>query len=89
VVAAVMPPAIAGSALIVAIAFAMGVATLRLAFGGHFLSDVIFAALFTHLVAIIVFGLMHDPRWRYGRPGELEDMLGGFGSRLRQRFRRL
>ena len=86
-VAAVMPTAVAGSALIVAIVFAVGVALLRLAFGGHFLSDVIFAALFTHIVGILVFALMHDERWRLGRPGELEEILGGLGSRLRRRFR--
>jgi membrane-associated phospholipid phosphatase len=85
-VAAVMPAAVAGSALIVAIVFAVGVALLRLAFGGHFLSDVIFAALFTHVIAIVVFGLMHDERWRFGRPGELDQTLRRLGSRLRRRF---
>ena len=86
-VAAVMPAAMAGSALIVAIVFAVGVALLRMAFGGHFLSDVLFAALLTHVVAILMFGLMHDERWRLGRPGELDQSLRRFGSRLRQRFR--
>jgi len=85
-VAAVMPVEMAGSAIIVALIFAVGVALLRMAFGGHFLSDVIFAALLTHLVAILVFALMRDERWRLGRAGQLEEMVGGFGSRLRARW---
>ena len=45
--ALLVPPAIRVAALGAAVAFAIGASGLRMAFGGHYLSDTIFAALFT------------------------------------------
>jgi membrane-associated PAP2 superfamily phosphatase len=51
-----------------AIAFGTAVGTLRMAYGGHFLTDVVFAGVFTFLIV----WLMH--RLLYGlRPGALSD----------------
>lgn len=48
--ALVLPPPYRAVALIGALCFAAAAGTLRMAFGGHFLSDTLFAALFTWLV---------------------------------------
>jgi len=87
--AALVPAAYAGSALIAAIIFAVVIAFMRMAFGGHFLSDVIMAALFTELIAIALMTLFHAPCWRYGRPGVLEEDIRNIGFRLRARTARL
>jgi len=79
--AAVLPAAVAGPAMAVAVAFTVMVAALRLAFGGHFLSDVLLAALFTHMIAILMLRLMHDPRWAPGRPGAIDAWLAGLFRR--------
>lgn len=49
--ATLAPPPMRGAAIGAALIFAAGTAALRLAFGGHFLSDVVFAALLTLGVA--------------------------------------
>ena len=66
-----------------AIVFAVGVAFLRMAFGGHFLSDVVMAALLTELIAICLMAIFHNPRWRYGRRGMLEQDIRNLPSRFR------
>ena len=81
--AALVPAAYAGSALMIAIAFAVAVAFLRMAFGGHFLSDIVMAALFTEFIAVALMTLFHSPRWRYGRPGMLEGDIRTMAFRLR------
>jgi lipid A 4'-phosphatase len=81
--ATLVPAAYAGSALMGAIVFAVGVAFLRMAFGGHFLSDVVMAALLTELIAICLMAIFHNPRWRYGRPGMLEQDIRNLPSRFR------
>lgn len=48
--ALLLPPPWRAVALLSALCFAAAAGTLRMAFGGHFLSDTIFAALFTWLV---------------------------------------
>ncbi len=48
--ALLLPPPWRAVALVGALCFAAGAGTLRMAFGGHFLSDTVFAALFTWLV---------------------------------------
>lgn len=50
--AALLPLPWTGGAVWLAMLFAVIVAWMRVAFGGHYLSDVIFAALFTQLVVI-------------------------------------
>ncbi len=48
--ALLLPPPWRAVALLGALCFAAAAGTLRMAFGGHFLSDTLFAALFTWLV---------------------------------------
>ena len=48
-----------------ALAFGAGVSGFRIAFGAHFLSDVIFAGVFTFLIIWLVHGLIY--RWRATR----------------------
>ena len=81
--AALVPAAYAGSALMAAIVFAVAVAFLRMAFGGHFLSDIVMAALFTEFIAVAMATIFHSSCWRYGRPGVLEDDIRSLGTRFR------
>ena len=66
--ASLQPVAFAG-----ALVFGIAVSLLRMAFGGHFLSDTIFAALFTWLILIAT--------WRLFRPGRAEIVLSGMARR--------
>jgi membrane-associated PAP2 superfamily phosphatase len=59
--AAVAPPALRAAAYASALAFGAGVGAFRVTFGAHFLSDVIFAGIFTFLVIWLVHGLIY--RW--------------------------
>jgi lipid A 4'-phosphatase len=59
--AAVTPPAVRPFAYAAAIAFAVGASAFRIAFGAHFLSDTIFAGVFTFLLIWLVHGLIY--RW--------------------------
>jgi membrane-associated PAP2 superfamily phosphatase len=63
--AAVTPPAWRAFAYAAALAFGAGVSAFRVAFGAHFLSDAIFAGVFTFLVIWLVHGLIY--RWRATR----------------------
>jgi lipid A 4'-phosphatase len=63
--AAVTPPAWRALAYAAALAFGAGVSGFRVAFGAHFLSDAIFAGIFTFLVIWLVHGLIY--RWRATR----------------------
>jgi lipid A 4'-phosphatase len=59
--AAVTPPAWRAVAYAGALAFGAGVSSFRIAFGAHFLSDVIFAGIFTFLTIWLIHGLIY--RW--------------------------
>jgi lipid A 4'-phosphatase len=59
--AAVAPPAWRAIAYAAALTFGTGVSVFRVAFGAHFLSDVIFAGVFTFLLIWLVHGLIY--RW--------------------------
>ena len=64
--ASLAPPPFRGLAVAAALGAGVGASLLRMAFGGHFLSDVVFAALFTLLLlqiihALIQAGLRRDP----------------------------
>jgi len=59
--AALAPPALRAAAYAGALAFGAGVSGFRITFGAHFLSDVIFAGVFTFLVIWLVHGLIY--RW--------------------------
>ncbi len=82
--AAVMPEAVGGLALAATTILAIFVLTLRVAFGGHYVSDVLFGALFTEFIAIGMMRLMHDPRWPPGREGIIERWLERRGAPLRR-----
>jgi lipid A 4'-phosphatase len=60
--AAVSPPAWRPIAYGAAILFGAGVSVLRMAFGAHFFTDVVFAGVFTFLIIWLVHGLIY--RWR-------------------------
>jgi lipid A 4'-phosphatase len=60
--AALAPPAWRPLAYGAAIAFGGAIGTLRMAFGGHFFSDVVFAGVLTFLIIWVVYGLLY--RWR-------------------------
>jgi membrane-associated phospholipid phosphatase len=52
------PPTFRAAAAAAALLFTVATAVLRMAFGGHYLSDVVFAALFTWLVVLILHRLV-------------------------------
>jgi lipid A 4'-phosphatase len=45
-----------------AIAFGVGMAVARMAMGGHFFTDVVFAGLFTFMIIVLIHGLVFRPR---------------------------
>lgn len=55
------PPPVRPFAAAAALAFGVSVSALRMAFGGHFLSDTIFAALFTILIVLGLHRVMFSP----------------------------
>jgi membrane-associated PAP2 superfamily phosphatase len=59
--AALAPPAWRPLAYAGAVAFGAGVGVLRMAFGGHFFSDIVFAGVITFLIIWTVHGLIY--RW--------------------------
>jgi lipid A 4'-phosphatase len=74
------------AALGVAGLYSLAVASFRMLAGGHFLSDVIFAAIFTGLVIWTVHGFLF--RWSATRPGDrtLDDALEKFGRAVARFF---
>jgi membrane-associated PAP2 superfamily phosphatase len=66
--------------------YSLAVASLRMLAGGHFLSDVIFAAVFTGLVIWSVHGFLF--RWPTTRPGDraLDAALEKFGRAIARFF---
>jgi lipid A 4'-phosphatase len=60
--AALAPPPLRIFAYAAAIGFGSAVGLLRMAFGAHFLTDVVFAGVFTFLIVWIVHGMVY--RWR-------------------------
>jgi len=60
--AALAPPPVRIFAYAAAIAFGTAVGVLRMAFGAHFFTDVVFAGVFTFLIVWIVHGALY--RWR-------------------------
>jgi lipid A 4'-phosphatase len=59
--AALVPPPWRALAYGAALAFTLGMATIRVMAGGHFVSDAIFAGVFTFLIVWLVYGLIY--RW--------------------------
>lgn len=64
--ASLAPAPVRFEAIAAALAFGAATSLLRMAFGGHFLSDVVFAGLFTFLV---LYGV-HRLLWRAGAPSD-------------------
>lgn len=83
--AALAPPQWRAVAYGAAILYGTGVGLLRMAFGGHFASDVIFAGVVTFLIIWAVHGLIY--RWPRTRlpDGAVEAWLARVGLRLRGR----
>jgi lipid A 4'-phosphatase len=84
--AALTPPGVRPVAIGAAIVFTGVIALVRMAAGGHFLSDSIFAALLTALIVWFMYDLIYR-RWR-GRVTEerIERELSRWGRALRARF---
>ena len=60
--AALAPPAWRPLAYGAVIAFGSGVGILRMSFGGHFISDIVFAGVFTYLIVWLMYAVIY--RWR-------------------------
>lgn len=60
--ASLVPPPWRGQALLAALAFGLFTSVLRLAFGGHFLSDITFAALITWGLIMLLRWLLYERR---------------------------
>lgn len=58
------PPAVRAYAVAASLVFGASVSVLRMAYGGHYLSDVIFAALFTILIVLGLHRIMFSPERR-------------------------
>lgn len=80
------PPSWRYAALGAASLYALAFAVIRLVVGGHFLSDVLFAGIFTGLLMWAVHGWLF--RWPATRTQDraLDDRLEGVGRRLTQMF---
>jgi membrane-associated PAP2 superfamily phosphatase len=64
--AALTPPPWRPAAYAAALAFGTGISVLRMAFGAHFLTDVVFAAVFTFFIIWLVHGYIYRwPRTRF------------------------
>lgn len=85
--AALAPPQWRPLAYAAAVAFGAGVGLVRIAFGGHFFTDVVFAGVFTFLVIWLVHGLLY--RWRATRLSDaaVEQPLERLGLALRRLVR--
>ncbi|HET9904415.1 MAG TPA: phosphatase PAP2 family protein [Xanthobacteraceae bacterium] len=85
--AALAPPAWRPLAYGAAIAFGTMVGLLRMAFGGHFLSDVIFAGVLTFVIVWLAHGAIY--RWRRTRLSDeaIERALERLALALRRPFR--
>jgi lipid A 4'-phosphatase len=83
--ASVLPPPWRGPAIVAAFAFGAGASLLRLAFGGHYLSDVLLGGLITLIVIEVTRRLL----WPRGASGLGSPRAPGFRrSRLRDAARR-
>jgi membrane-associated PAP2 superfamily phosphatase len=69
--AALAPPALRPAAYAAAIAFGTGVGVLRMSFGGHFFTDVVFAGVFT----FIIIWLMHGYLYRWPRTRTTDEAI--------------
>lgn len=63
-VAVILPQRYRAAAIVVAIVYGLTVGMMRVAMGGHFLSDVLFAGVFTALAVWVLHGAFFRWRWR-------------------------
>ena len=85
--ALVAPPPLRPAALAAAGIYTLAISALRIAFGGHFLSDTLLAILATLLIVV---GCYHWFYRRWGAPNDdvVADRLAAIGVGLRRRFTR-
>jgi lipid A 4'-phosphatase len=69
--AALTPPQVRPLAYLAALGFGAATGALRIAFGGHFFSDVVFSGVFTFLIIWVFHGLLY----RWPRPAISDDAL--------------
>jgi membrane-associated phospholipid phosphatase len=84
--AALTPPPWRALAYGAALVFTAGMAAIRVMAGGHFVSDVIFAGVFTFLIVWVMYALIY--RWKRTAltgftDGEIEGALERFGLKCR------
>lgn len=85
--AALAPPQWRALAYAGALTFAGAVGLLRISFGGHFVTDVVFAGVIMFLIIWVTHGLLY--RWRVPITDEaIETRLGRWGDALRRPFGR-
>jgi lipid A 4'-phosphatase len=84
--AALAPPQWRAVAYGAALAFGTAVGFLRIGFGGHFLTDVVFAGVFMFLIIWLVHGLLY--RWcgTYITDERIERLIGWIGLAIRKPF---
>lgn len=87
--AALAPPPWRPLAYGAAIAFGTGVGFLRVVFGGHFPSDVIFAGIFTFLVVWICYALLYRRPETADADAAIEDTIGRFSLSIGNAIRGL
>jgi membrane-associated PAP2 superfamily phosphatase len=85
--AALAPPQWRALAYGAALAFGTAVSLLRMAFGGHFFSDVVFAGVFIYLIIWLAYAILY--RWRlFGlSDATIERAIASAGRWLRRLFR--
>jgi membrane-associated PAP2 superfamily phosphatase len=86
--ASLAPPPWRPLAYAAAVTFGTAVGVMRMAFGGHFFTDVVFAGVFTYLIIWIVHGLIY--RWRATRTSDeaIENAIAAIPRTLMSLFRR-
>ncbi|WP_170181845.1 phosphatase PAP2 family protein [Phreatobacter stygius] len=85
--ALVAPPAVRPAALVAVGVYTVAISALRMAYGGHFLSDVLIAILATLLI-VIGFHYWIYQRWGWPDDDVVADRLGAIGRSIRGLFSR-
>jgi lipid A 4'-phosphatase len=84
--AAAIPAPWRGPAIVGALAFGTAVGVSRMLLGRHFLSDVIFAAVFTSLTVWLLYSLLFRWRSTAKTDAEMEGLIAHAGSALKRLF---
>ncbi|MBN8919279.1 MAG: phosphatase PAP2 family protein, partial [Rhizobiales bacterium] len=86
--ASVAPPPVRPLAYAAALTFGTLTGLLRIVFGGHFLSDVVFAGVLTYLIVWLVHGALYRRRRPWLTDEAIESTIGRLGLALRRPFTR-